>query len=169
MPNQALTDAIKEAYASVPTGVVLINTLEISHPALSSESLYLVNANKPYDLTLENNQVQTFQPFAFNFTLPAAGSNGLQELTITVDNVGRQVSDFLNKAKDYRQKASVIFRPYLSNDLTTPQLDPPLSLNLTDVKVTDFSVTGRATFADLLNKKFPLELYTRSRFPSLGG
>jgi hypothetical protein len=31
-----LTDAIAEAYASAPAGVVVIDTLELSHPSLAS-------------------------------------------------------------------------------------------------------------------------------------
>ena len=57
---------------------------------------------------------------------------------------------------------------YLSNDLTQPQLDPPLSLILQDVQITMLQVSGRATFADVINKKWPTEYYTRARFPSLG-
>ncbi len=62
----------------------------------------------------------------------------------------------------------VVYRPYLSDDLTQPQMDPPLVLYLKEIQVNTYQVTGRATFMDIVNKRFPSELYTRLRFPSLG-
>jgi len=170
MPNSSLTAALKEAYASAPSDTVILDTIELSHPSLPAETLYLVKAREDYDLTLEDGvTVQTFTASGFEFKLPPAGDKGVQELQIAIDNTDRVISDFLKQAKDYREPAKLVYRPYLSTDLTTPQLDPPLELNLTNVKVTVHQVTGRASFADLINKKHPLELYTRERFPSLGG
>ena len=41
MPNDAYSEAIKEAYASAPTDIVVIDTLEISHPALPGGSMLI--------------------------------------------------------------------------------------------------------------------------------
>jgi len=112
---------------------------------------------------------QLFTARPFTFKLPPAGDKGIQELQLAFDNVDRTVSDFLNGAKEHRSPARVLYCPYLSTDLTAPQLDPPLELSLTDVKVTTHKAVGRATFADLINRRHPRDLYTRSRFPNLGG
>ena len=74
---------------------------------------------------------------------------------------------------DIRHKivpVKVQYRPYLLEDLTTPQSEKPLTLYLTDVVVTLFEVTGRASFTDFINRPFPrrTETYNRDRFPSLG-
>jgi len=170
MPNDAYSEAIKEAYASAPTDIVIIDTLEISHPSLPGGTMWLSKTLVDYTLTLEDGVTnQLFSATGFEFKLPAAGENGLQELDIVIDNVDRRVSDFMDAVKDSKDPVKLTYRPYLSTDLTAPQLDPPLVLNLTDVKADVFKVTARATFADLLNKKHPLEMYTRARFPSLGG
>lgn len=170
MPNTAYQEAIKEAYALAPTDLVVLDTIVLSHPSLAGQTIYLVNALEDYTLTLTGGGgSQLFTAHPFTFKLPPAGEKGIQELQIAFDNVDRSISDFLNSAKDYRTPAKVLYCPYLSTDLTTPQLDPPLELNLTDVKVTAHKATGRATFADLINKKHPRALYTRARFPSLGG
>jgi hypothetical protein len=170
MPNDAYSEAIKEAYASAPTDIVVIDTLEISHPALPGGSMWLSKTMVDYTLTLEDGVTnQLFSATGFEFKLPAAGENGLQELNIVIDNVDRRVSEFMNAVKDSKYPVKLTYRPYLSTDLTAPQLDPPLVLNVTDVKADVFKVTARATFADLLNKKHPLQMYTRARFPSLGG
>lgn len=166
MPNASLTAAIKEAYATAPSDVVYLETLEISHP-LVSPSIYLVKDRVNHSMTLETAVVKTFVACAFRLTLPASGENGVQELTIAIDNVDRAVSDFIDVVKDSSTAVTLTFRPYLSTDLTVPQMNPPLVLYLSDVTVSTYEVRGRATFADILNKKYPTRLYTRADFPSL--
>jgi hypothetical protein len=164
--NTALTEAIKEAYASAPTGVVYLETLQISHP-LVVEDIFLVNDRVNHAMTLETAVVKNFRACSFRMALPASGDTGLQELSLTIDNVGREISDFMTTVRDSLDPVVITYRPYLSTDLTTPQMDPPLVLNLTDVVVTAAEVSGRATFADIINRKFPTDFYTRSRFPGL--
>lgn len=165
--NTSLSEAIKEAYAVSPSNVAILETLEISHPSIGG-TIYLVKNREDLTLTLENDTEQLFQAVPFRIALPASGDNGVQSLTIAIDNVDRRVSDFLNTAKNYRDPVVLKYRTYLSTDYTTPQNDPPLILYLTDVIVTLFEVSGKANFADILNKTFPNQLYTRARFPSIG-
>jgi len=167
--NSALEDAIKEAYACAPSNDVIIETLEISHPSVGG-SLYLVSQREEIMAKLETSETVTFEPTGFKFTLPAAGENGRQDLELSIDNVDRRISEFINLAKDYPgQPVTVVYRPYLSSDLSAPQMSPPLTLTLRDISITVFQVSGRATFADLINLKFPSDYYTRKRFPGLGG
>jgi hypothetical protein len=132
------------------------------------ETFFLVQATESYDLTLEDNTVQTFEPVGFNFKLPGQNDQGIQELSIEIDNVDRRIGDFLRAATLSEVGTVVKYRPYLSNDLTTPQLDPPLELVLSDIKITETKVTARASFADIVNLDFLTKLYTRRDFPSLG-
>lgn len=156
---------MREAYATARTDVVYLDTLEINHP--SQTSIYIVRDRVDHDLTIAPGVVKTFTACGFQFSLPAAGENGLQELSLAVDNIDRRPSDFVNAVRESLEPVQVIYRPYLSNDPTTPQLNPPLKLFLTDVAITAVSVTGKATFADILNRTFLGELYTRRRFPAL--
>lgn len=165
--NNSLTKAIKEAYASVPVNSVAIDSIELIHPKLPA-SIRLVNQRQGMNLTLENGQTHFFDAVGFKFVLPAAGENGRQDLQITIDNVDKRISAFINQAKEFFEPVEIIYRPYLSTDLTTPQMNPPLVLTLQDVSITQFQVQAKATFADILNQKFPKEYYTRKRFPSLG-
>lgn len=167
MPNEALTEALKEAYALAPTEIVILNTLQISHPALTPD-LFLVQDQVANDFTLEDLSVETFEPVGFRFALPPIGDQGLQELTLAIDNVDRRISDFVNTVKGQPGTTEVRYRPYLSNDLTTSQMIPPLLLFLKEISVTAVEIQARATFADIINKRFPSEWYTRDRFPSLG-
>lgn len=164
--SEALQAAIKEAYATARSDVVYLDTLEITNPGI--DPLYLVKDRADHELRLETGEWKTFVGTAFRFVLPAAGDNGLQELQIAVDNVDRRISDFVKQVLNSNAPVEVKYRPYLSTDKATPQMNPPLVLYLTDIVVNDAEMTGRATFADILNRKFLSELYTRRRFPTLG-
>lgn len=161
----SLEAAIKEAYATAQNDVVYLDTLEISNTLAGT--LYLVRDRIDHEFTLETSEVKTFVATGFRFSLPAAGDNGLQDLSIAVDNVDQRPSDFIKAALASNDPVQVIYRPYLSSDPTKPQMDPPLRLYLTDVEINSVEIVGRATFADILNRKFLTESYTRRRFPAL--
>jgi hypothetical protein len=167
MSNATISEALKEAFALAPKDVVYLETLEIKHPQIANP-IYLVRDKVSHVLTLETGVAKTFEACAFRMNLPSSGDNGLQELNLAIDNIDRRVSDFVYIASTYDEPVTITFRPYLSNEPTVPQMDPPLELFLTDIVVTQAEVSGKATFADILNKQFPTERYTRARFPSLG-
>lgn len=165
--SEAWNSALKEAFASAPVGVVIINTLELSHPALES-ALFLVQDYAPHTCTLEDGVTnQVFQPAPFRFTLPATGQNGLQELNIAIDNVDQQVSDFLEAIGSNPEPVLVRYRAYLSTDKTQPQNGVPLTLYMSDVRVNQVEVVGRASFADIINRPFLSTIYTGGKFPGL--
>lgn len=170
MPNELLEEAIREAYTTARSSAVMLDTLQISHPALE-EDLFLVSHNLDLALTLETSEVKTFQATAFRITKPATGENGRQELGIVFDNVNKVVSEFVNQAKITPSPMEVWYRPYLLEDLSKPQLSAPLVLYITDVTMSLFNVTCRASFTDIINRPFPARAqnYSRRRFPSLGG
>jgi len=166
MPNPSLQDAIKEAYASCPTNVVILDTLEVRQTGVQS-SLFIVRGKSSIDAADENGDTHTFQPVGFKFTLPASNEEGFRSLNLSIDNVGRTLSDFIAIAKTEKVSVEVVYRPYMSDDFTAPQMIPPLVFWLKDIQITPMQVNARATFMDLVNKKFPSELYNRSRFPAL--
>jgi len=167
MPNTSLKDAIKEAFAYCPSSVVIYDTLEIRQPGVQ-DSVFIVRSHQAITATDEDGNVREFEPVGFQFTLPPTDDQGFQSLNISIDNVGRRVKDFVETAKSEQVPVEVVYRPFLSDDLSRPQMIPPLILYLKDIRISTLQVTGKATFMDVVNKKFPSELYTRDRFPSLG-
>lgn len=165
--NDSLQDAIKEAFAIAPSNKVILYTLEIRQEGVQ-DPIFLVRSLRSIDAYDENGVLHTFEPIGFDFSLPPSTDEGYQHLNIAIDNVGRRVIDFIEAAKASVEPVQIIFRPYMSDDLSSPQMDPPLVLYLKDVTITAAQVVGRATFADIVNKKFPSQLYIRERFPSLG-
>jgi hypothetical protein len=167
MPNASLQDAIKEAFASCPSNKVIYDTLEIRQTGIQ-DPVYIVKAFQPITATDENGNVRVFEAVGFQFILPPTDDQGYQSLSISIDNVSRRVLDFVEAAKSEKVPVEMVYRPFLSDDLSRPQMIPPLLLYLKDIRITDMQVNGKATFMDVVNKKFPSELYTRERFPSLG-
>lgn len=161
-----LTDAMKEAYACAPSNDAIIETLEVRHASIA-DPIYLVKNRTDLTLKLEDASTVLFKGAGFGMTLPAKNNQGLQQLAIKFDNVNQEVSEFLKTAKNYKTPVQLTYRPYLESDPNTVQMDPPLVLYLSDVKINLFEVSGTANFADLLNKKFPSERYNRRRFPAL--
>lgn len=162
-----LSAAMAQAYNMAPAAVVIVNTLEISHPAVM-EPIRIAQAHENIMLTLETGENVLFEAMPFKFSPPTVGENGIQEMSLAIDNVDLRVSDFCEIASLFPKPVEVRYRPYLKNDPTTPQMVPPLLLYLKDVTYQGGQVTARATMGDLVNRKFPSELYTRERFPSIG-
>ncbi len=168
MPNDSYYDALKEAYAVAPTNAVVLETLQVTHPSLPDMTIWVVKNDKSLTLGLEDGTPQLFERANFQITKPSAGDNGIQELQLSVDNVDRRVSRFIREAKKYQTPVRVRYRPYVSTDLSTPQMAVPLTLYLKGVSFNDFQVTARASFADLINRRFPTKMYTLEDYPSLG-
>lgn len=164
--NDTLAEALKEAYAMAPADVHHVHSLEIYHPSMS-EPLYLVQGYFHRQLRLESGALKNFRATAFNFTLPTTDEGGLQELNLTIDNANSRVSDFCEQAMVFPAPVEILYRPYLSTDLETPLMTPPLRLFLLGVTVGEAQVSGRAVPVDFLNLKFPTELYNSARFPPL--
>lgn len=166
--NDLLTQALKEAWAIGGPGGESWETLEIRHPNVPTP-LYIVKGYQALTATLEDGQVVTFRPVGFNLKLPDSTNSATQSMDFSVDNVNNEVGNFINQTKKSRESVVITYRPFLVDDLSTPQMIPPLQLYLKSVKVQPAAVSARASFVSVVNKRFPNEDYNRDRFPSLGG
>lgn len=200
MPDPALSEAIKEAYAAAPSDTVILHTLEIRHPtftqpirvvrnfpnqdtwvnlggagvqavldAMDAEDRELVGlvARLEADAPEDAGQLVAFIALAFDLDLPPVDNIPVPEITLTMDNVGREITDALDAAATSQDTIEVTYRPYLSTDIEGPQMDPPMTLTLSDVEADPLRVTGRARMLDIGNKAFPSIVYTAKRFPGL--
>jgi len=108
-----------------------------------------------------------FVALAFDLELPPVENVPVPEIALTMDNVGREISDALDAAATSQERTEVTYRPYLSTDIEGPQMDPPITLFLSEVEADPLRVTGRARMLDIGNKAFPSITYTAKRFPGL--
>lgn len=167
-----LTAAIKEAYASCPSDVAVIETVEIYHPDWASV-IRLVRDKDDLTATLEasapNNPSEsvTFTALDFSISQPKIGE-GRQELTLTIDNASLLIIQMLELHDlSSLDVASVIYRPYLSSDLTGPHMNPPLSLSVVSANATMQSVSLTCGYVDFANLRFPRYLYNIEDFPGI--
>ncbi|RCK32484.1 hypothetical protein TH9_12170 [Thalassospira xiamenensis] len=112
-------------------------------------------------------ELVAFIALAFDFELPAIENTASPEIMIEMDNVSREIRAALDKAVESSQNITVIYRPFLSDDISTPQWNPPPQLTLFDAKVGVMTVQGRARILDVGNKAFPKIVYDAERFPTL--
>ncbi|KAF1005479.1 MAG: hypothetical protein GAK28_03231 [Luteibacter sp.] len=172
------SEALKEAYASNPVGDVVMETLEFLHPSFVDEngnpdSLRLVNDGADLYATLEASaphlpgQTVRFMAFAFTAKPPGFESGQTPNLVITVDNVGRELTAQLEAATASQVPVQVIYRIYLITDLSGPQMDPPIMMNMIKASADVMKVQVTATLDDVTNIPFPRRLYTPDDFPGL--
>lgn len=163
----AISQALKEIYASAPATQRYVETLAFSH-SLFPQSYYMTNDNQSWQFLLETGEAKTFVAMPFAVVLPTLDGRGNQDLALTLANIGR---DLVNPIEAAIAKPSepirCVYRVYVDTALTTPQSDPPLQLTITGIEVTRDSVSAAATRADILNRAFPFNMYTYPIFPGL--
>lgn len=172
MPDPSLSAAIAEAYASAPADQIIYHTLEFRHPDFTVpirvvRDIVDLTATLEADAPLNPGAAVLFTAFAFEFTLPELGRAASPEILISIDNVGREIVGHLDLAAQSPDLIEVTYRPYLSTDLSAPQMDPPLTLVVRSVTADVFKIECRATFGDFANRKFPNQTYDAQRFPGL--
>jgi hypothetical protein len=173
-----LSLAIREAYASAPSGVVVIHTLEFRHPNFIDQfgtpvAIRAVLGHDSLEAKLEADAPQNageyviFIPMGFELELPNIEHIAVPEIVISIDNVSRELEDNLTLAAASPYPVEVTYRPYLNTDLTEPQMNPPLTMTLISAEADDFRVTARATYGNAANILCPREVYNTARFPGI--
>lgn len=174
---------MQEAYASAPSGEVILHTLELRHPALAQAAIRVVQDHgQPHAvdneelfghfLKLENNapvqadQLVFFQACMFNLDLPEQKEGSLPTIKVELDNVTREVVEYLDAAVGELAPLDLTYREYVASDKTQPQFILK-GLTMKEVKATLGRVTGTAQFSDLVNKNFPGKVYRPSEFQGL--
>lgn len=172
MPDVTLSQAIKEAYASAPAGVIVYHTLELRHPAFTVP-IRVVRDYQDLTATLEASapvdagQQVLFIGMAFNFTKPEINADGVPQMTIEIDNVSREIVANIEAALGSTDLVEVTCREYLSTDLSRPQNDPPLHMQVMRITADTFKVRAVCGFPDLINRRFPTLEYDAETFPGL--
>lgn len=173
MPDPALSEALREAYASAPVNQVIYHTLELWHPAFAVP-IRVVRDVRALDARIEATaarnagELVTFAPYAFDVVPPETLAETLPQVTIEIDNVGREIIAQIDEAIIAGAPIVVIYRQYLSDTAEDgPENDPPLQLTLIKVSATSTRIRAVAGFAMLLDRKFPRLEYDLETFPGL--
>ncbi|MFV0626596.1 MAG: DUF1833 family protein [Alphaproteobacteria bacterium] len=176
--DNTLSEALKEAYASAPSEVVLLHTLELRHPSFVDENgektaIRVVRDHVSHCCFLEDTaildagQQVEFVAMAFDLELPPVNTTPLPEISLTLDNVSREIMAYLDLAVEGQEMIEMTYRPYLSDDLSCPQMNPPINLVITNIVADVFKITATARMMDIGNKSFPGENYTAKKYAGL--
>ena len=170
MTDASLSEALKEAYASADSEIIILHTLELRHPAFVDENglptaIRVVRDNVNHICRLEESaplnagQDVEFVAMAFDLELPPVEAIPVPEITLTLE--------YLDKAIETQDMIEMTYRPYLSNDLSCPQMNPPITLVITEITVDVSKISATARMMDIGNKSFPAENYTIKKYPGL--
>lgn len=163
----AISQALKEIYASAPATQRYIETLGFSH-SLFPQTYYMTNDNQAWPFLLESGQLVTFMPMPFQVVLPTLDGQGNQDMALTLANIGRDLVDPIEAAiAKPSEPIRCTYRVYIDQASTGPQNTPPLSLTITGIQISREAVSATATRADVLNRAFPYTYYTYQLFPGL--
>lgn len=162
-------EALREAYAVAPAGVVVLDTLEVATAGQSS--IFLTNNYTAFTALLETGVSATFQPIPFKAALPNKSADNLPSMNIVIANPEQIVSNYLRAANAAKTPVAVKFRPFISTNEATPvcQLPVPMTFHIGPVKLGLGQVEVQCLFPNIANKKFPNENYTVRLFPGLRG
>jgi len=174
------SDALKSAWVYADGAVVIHETLSFGKkptPFLDGSGnpteYRFVRDFVPLNATLEDSApvdagVEVlFRPVPFDLDLPAEKEGGVPDITITVDNVSREVSDLLMQTQGTRDIVTVTHRTYLSSDTSGPHTLPVLTLSLQSATPDVDRVTAQAGFGELHNTRWPADIHDVKRFPGL--
>lgn len=166
MSDPLMEAALAEAYASCPTDLVVLETVEINHPSFTDGPIRVVNDYVDLTATLETGQAATFVRFAFTSVKPEVNAAGVPEYLVTVDNATAEIARMLMSVSASPSPLTVVIRQYRSDDLTKPagRLIPG---EIRHVDAPESSVTIKIGFGQIANMPFPKELFTPRRFPGL--
>lgn len=172
MPDSTLSEAIKEAYAAAPSNVIVYHTLELNHASFVTP-LRVVrdydNLTATLEATAPSNPGESvlFVAYPFNIIPPEVTATAVPQCTIEIDNVTREILAQVEAAILTPDLVTLIYRQYISSDLSGPQNDPPMRLTVNAIRADPFKIYITAGFGDFANKKWPREEYTATRFPGL--
>jgi hypothetical protein len=155
---------IEITYASAPSDEVIIPALEILIP--SYDPIRIVGAYKDYELTDENSVTNTFLAASFDYKEPAKNTSGQQNLSFSISNVTGDAQRAVDFAISQNVKTEVIWRCYVSTDLTAPAKQP-YKMTLRGGQFQGGNVQIDAGYFDPLNYAWPRNRYTNDFAPGL--
>ncbi|ANF87132.1 ArsR family transcriptional regulator [Pseudomonas antarctica] len=97
---------------------------EIIHPTLEitdgSVRHFLTNGYEDLEVGLESGLLARFIACSISVALPKRGSDGKQDLKFALCNIDGSVSGFLRAALRERREINLVYREYISTDLSYP-------------------------------------------------
>jgi hypothetical protein len=141
----------------------------ISHPLAPTK--YVIDHTAEYRGNVDGT-LQLFTPVPVQMVLPKRDGSGRSEMSLTWCGISGEAKAFLDAAIGTGASPGgtypIVCRysVFILGD-PDPQIDPWVEFRLTNVAATEQAVTATASSSDVLNSKFPKEVYRLSHFPGL--
>lgn len=152
------------------TSDVILRLVSITHPDFSQEYHFVTNAINNVTVVLEDDTEQEFTYYPLRVTLMNNGNTLEQRLRFDLGDVGTIVSSEIKNvilAEGEETKPTVIYREYVSSDLTSP------SGIYTNLKIENISMDREATsfeaVGENLNNNKTGQNFNISEIPMLAG
>ena len=155
---------IETVYASAPSDIVLLPTLEIL--VAGEDPIRVVAAFEDLTCTLETAEVVTFTAGPFEYKEPAKNTSGVQTLTFAIANVTGEAQKAVEAAIESGEEVPVNYRVYTSDDLSAPAKNP-FKMILRGGTFEGPMVQIEAGFFDTLNYQWPRVRYTAEDYPGI--
>lgn len=171
MPDSTLSQALKEAYAQADQ--VVFHTIELRHPDFLApirvvHGFQSIGAKLEASAPADPGATVSWVAYPFDFSRPEVSPDGVPQITLTIDNVSREIVANLELALGSTNAITITYREYLAESLLVgPQNNPPLTMELLSCSATPFQVTATAGFTNLMNRRFPTVEYSAETFPGL--
>lgn len=139
--------------------------LILSHSRFSQT--YYITGGVDASQGIVDGVTRDFQPIPFDVSLPQRDAQGRGDLQVQIGAVGQELNAELEAAIAVPTEPILArYTVYIEGDLT-PQYDPMLALQMTDITLTETQVVGVAQPTDTINAPFPRIIYRIDSFPGL--
>ncbi|WP_414430857.1 DUF1833 family protein [Alcanivorax sp. IL3] len=155
---------LNKVYASAPTDAVLIQTLDIR--VTGEAPVLLCNGFNEVTATLETEEQVTFEPGNLVVSLPDKNDTGQQSLNFGIWNATGRAQQVVAAALNSGEQVPVVYREYLSNDLSAPQ-SSPLPFIMVGGEFRGIELQIEASYYDILNSRWPRQIYDSNNAPGL--
>ncbi|WP_286936128.1 DUF1833 family protein [Achromobacter sp. UBA4530] len=150
---------LAEVYASAPAGELIIPTLEI---AIAGQAPIRICSGFE-DHVLSG---MLFEAGSLSISLPAKNTTGMQTLNFGVAGVNSLVQKYFDQALETGEAVKITYREYLESDKSQPARRPYV-MDLIGGSLQDGEAQLSAGFFDVLNLRWPRELYTAQNAPGI--
>lgn len=156
--------ALESLYASGGKAVI-IPTLELFCIPWAAP-IYICQGFEDITATTEGGVTAKFTASGFAAALPKRDNSGNQTLTFAIDNVTGDAQKLIDQALEARASIGLVFRIFISSDLTTPA-ERPYRMKILSGFMHGPSVQLNAGYFDLINLGWPRRKYTLAFAPCL--
>lgn len=107
-----------------------------------------------------------YSPVPFSFGFPDIEEGRGPECQITVDNLGQEVSLYLDAAEGLSAPITCRWRVYRSDDKETVAMGP-FQFVIRELDESGNSIVGKATMATVQNLRFLRKVFSANEYPGL--